>query len=234
MNEKRRLYMRIDLNATVYDRSGDKVGTVDRIVVDPTTKEIAKFIVGRGFLSGRDTIVDLEMVSRIDDDGIHLELTPAQVDQLPEYVEDQFTPVEENERPGIPFMAPNAGGAGMYLWGSADTGRGYDDGSSLFASAPMSNRTTETRSNLPEQDVIISEGTDVVGSDGEKVGTVDQVVFDRNGRINGFIVRSGFIFTRDVKVPIDWVAETGQEHIRLNVASDQAEALSYDVEDSTL
>jgi uncharacterized protein YrrD len=225
--------MRIDLNATVYDRSGDKVGTVDRIVVDPTTKDITKFIVGRGFLTRHDTIVDLEMISRVDDDGIYLELTPEQVDELPEYVEDQFSPVGEHEQPGIPFMAPNAGGAGMYLWGSADTGRGYDDGSSLFATAPASH-TTETRSNLREQDVVISEGTDVVGADGEKVGTVDEIVFDSDGHINGFIVRSGFIFTRDVKVPIDWVAETGQDHIRLNVASDQAESLSYDVEDSTL
>jgi uncharacterized protein YrrD len=225
--------MRIDLDATVYDRSGDKVGTVDRIVVDPTTKEIAKFIVGRGFLTRHDTIVDLEMIARVDDDGIHLDLSSDQVDQLPEYVEDQFTPISESDRTGIPFMAPNAGGAGMYLWGTADVGRGYDDGS-LFAPAPTHSPVVENRSNLPEQDVVISEGTDVIGSDGEKVGTVDEVVFDADGRINGFIVRSGFIFTRDVRVPIDWVAETGHEHIRLNVASDRAEALSYDVEDSTL
>lgn len=226
--------MRIDLGTNVMDRSGDKVGTVDRIVVDPETKEIDKFIVGKGFLSSRDIIVDREMITHQSDDGIYLDLTGDQVDELPEFVEDRYTVVDDRDRMSLPYVVPNAGGAGMYLWGATTVGRGYDDRGSMFEAAPADAPVVETRTNLPEQDVVISEGTDVVGSDGEKIGTVDQVVFDRDGRIHGFIVKAGFIFTRDVRVPIDWVASAGEEKVHLNIASDQAEARSFDIEDSTL
>jgi uncharacterized protein YrrD len=226
--------MRVDLGTTVYARDGDKVGTIDRIVVDPTTKQIDKLIVGKGFLTHHDIIVDLDMVTRQTDEGVYLDLTSDQVNELPEFVEDRYTVVDDRDRMALPFMVPNAGGAGMYLWGATDMGRGYDRSGSMFEPAPATPPEIQPRSNVPDEDIMISEGTDVVGSDGEKVGTVDQVVFDADGKINGFIVKAGLIFSRDVRVPIDWVDQTGDDHIRLRVSSDQAEARSFDIEDSTL
>jgi uncharacterized protein YrrD len=71
---------------------------------------------------------------------------------------------------------------------------------------------------------MIESGTDVVGSDGDKVGSVDDVLFDAEGRITGFIVRAGFLFKHDVMIPIERVAEIGHDQIHLNVTGDQAEA----------
>lgn len=226
--------MRLELGSDVLDRSGDKIGTVDRIVVNPTTKEIDKFVVRKGFLTRHDMLVSLENVARQTEDGIQLDLTTDEVSELPEFVEEQFTTISDTDRNALPFIVPNAGGAGMYLWGATDAGRGFDDRGSMFEPARSAGPVVENRSNIPEEDVVISQGTDVIGADGEKVGTVDEIVFDEFGHIDGFIVRAGFIFTRDVRIPMDWVETTGEEHVRLRIDSASAESRSYDVEDSTL
>ncbi|HUG14910.1 MAG TPA: PRC-barrel domain-containing protein [Thermomicrobiales bacterium] len=226
--------MRVDLGSDVYDRGGDKVGTVDRIVVDPASRQVDKLVVRQGFLARHDILISIEDIGRLSDDGIYLDLTADELNRLPEFVEEQFTAIPEDDRSALPFLMPNAAGAGMYLWGASYAGRGFDERGSMFEPAAASAPIVENRSNIPEEDVVISEGTDVLGADGEKVGTVDEVVFDEHGRISGFIVRAGFIFTRDVRVPMDWVESAGDEHIRLHLDAANAEARSYDIEDSTL
>jgi uncharacterized protein YrrD len=226
--------MRIELGSDVYDRSGDKVGTVDRIVVDPRTREIDKIVVREGLLLRHEYLLDVEDIERPADDGIYLRLTADEVTSRPEFVEEQFTTMSDVDRGSLPYVVPNAGGAGMYLWGASDAGRGFDERGSMFEPARSQGPVIENRSNIPEEDVVISEGTDVVGADGEKVGTVDEIMFDEYGKIYGFVVRAGFVFTRDVRIPMDWVESTGGEHIRLRLDAANAEARSYDVGDSTL
>lgn len=226
--------MRIELGTEVVDRSGDKVGTVDRIIVNPDSRAIDKIVVQQGFLMKRDTLIDIESIARMEEDKLVLDMSSDRFDTLPEFVEEQYTTIRDADRNALPFIVPNAGGAGMYLWGASDVGRGYDERGSMFEAAPAADVVVENRRNIPETDVVISEGTDVVGVDGDKVGTVDEIVFDSDGRITGFIVRAGFIFTRDVRIPMDWVDATGEDRITLKINADSAEARSYDVEDSTL
>ena len=81
---------------------------------------------------------------------------------------------------------------------------------------------------------MISEGTDVYGVDGDKLGSVGEVLVSADGAIDGFVVSKGLIFKKDVRVPIDWVESANGDEIRLNVTSAQAEAGAFDIEDSTL
>jgi uncharacterized protein YrrD len=226
--------VRIDLGANVYSVDGEKVGTVERIVVDAATKEIDKFVVRSGFLTHHDRLVDVDMVTGADDDGLRLDLTADQVEALPDFVEDQFTVISDNDAGNLPFIIPNAMGGGAYLWGAANVGRGYEGAQdSFFNAAPASAPVVETRSNVPETDVVIGEGTDVIGADGEKLGTVGEVFFSGDGRINGFTVKGG-LFSNDVRVPIDWVRETDEDRILLSISSAEAEAQAFDIEDSSL
>lgn len=227
--------MNIDLGMDVFASDGEKVGSVERIVVDSNTKQIHKFIVHRGFLSHDDKLVDIEMVSSQDADGLRLDLTADQVNELPDYVEERFVQIPEHDRDALPFMLPNAMGAGSYLYGAPNLGRGYEGSQdSFFDAAPAVAPIVEEQSNIPETDVMISEGTDVYGSDGDKVGSVGEVLVGNDGAINGFVVSKGLIFKKDVRVPIDWVESANGDEIRLNVTSAQAESAAFDIEDSTL
>jgi len=227
--------MRVDLGMDVFASDGDKVGSVDRIVVDSQTKQIHKLVVERGFLSRDSKLVDIDMVTGSSDDGIRLDLTSEQVNELPGYVEDTFVQIPDSDWDSLPFIQPNAGGAGGYLYGAPNLGRGYEGTrDSFFDAAPANAPVMERQSNIPETDVMISEGTDVYGSDGDKVGSVGEILVGDDGAINGFIVSKGFIFKSDVRVPIDWVESTGEDRIQLSVTAAEAEAATYDVEDSTL
>lgn len=227
--------MKIDLGTDVFGSDGEKVGTVERVVVDSNTKQIHKFIVHRGFLTHDDKLVDIDMVSAQDADGLRLDLTSDEVNELPDYVEERFVQIPEQDRDTLPFILPNAMGAGAYLYGAPNIGRGYEGSQdSFFDTAPSVAPVIEDESNIPETDVMISEGTDVYGADGDKVGSVGEILVSDDGAINGFIVSKGFIFKKDVRVPIDWVETADGSEIRLNVTSAQAEAGAFDIEDSTL
>ncbi len=227
--------MNIDLGMDVFGSDGEKVGTVERIVVDSNTKQIHKFIVHRGFLSSNHKLVDLDMVSSQDADGLRLDVTSDQVNELPDYVENRFVQIPDQDRDALPFMMPSAAGAGSYLYGAPNIGRGYEGSQdSFFDTAPSVAPVIEEQSNIPETDVMISEGTDVYGADGDKLGSVGEVLVSNGGEISGFVVSKGLIFKKDVRVPIDWVESANGDEIRLNVTSTQAEAAAFDIEDSTL
>ena len=91
--------------------------------------------------------------------------------------------------------------------------------------APIGGIIAENFSNVGAEAVLISEGTDVVGSDEKKIGHVDEVFVEQR-RLTGFLVRAGFLLHHDVRIPMTLVAGVTQNHIRLNVTADEAERLS--------
>lgn len=226
--------MQINMGMDVLSVGGEKLGSVEKVVVDSATKSIHKIIVSSGLINKNHKIVDIDMVQS-GSDSLRIDLNESQFDELPDFVQDRFTTASKDDYNSLPFAQPNAGGAGFYLFGAPNVGRGYEGSQdSFFDSAPADAPVIEDRSNLMETDVVISEGTDVIGSDGEKLGTVDEIVYAADGALSGFVVKAGFILTQDVRVPINWVSETGEKHIRLNVTSAEAKSQSFDIEEKTL
>jgi uncharacterized protein (TIGR02271 family) len=64
----------------------------------------------------------------------------------------------------------------------------------------------------------IQTGTDVYGSDGEKVGTIAGVAD------NYFVIEKGFIFTTDIYVPMSAVAGVDDDRVMLSMTKDQVES----------
>src|SRR5215211_4240734 len=62
----------------------------------------------------------------------------------------------------------------------------------------------------------INVGDDVYGSDGEKVGTVNEV------QPSYIVVEKGFFFPTDYYIPMTAVASAGNGQVSLNVAKDAA------------
>ena len=72
-----------------------------------------------------------------------------------------------------------------------------------------------------DSEVSLDNGTDVVDAAMNKIGVVDDILFDEDGKIEGFIVQQGHVFHHDVRVPMEWVAGITHEHVRLNVLKDE-------------
>ena len=218
--------MQIELGKDVVASDGEKIGSVDRLVLDSETNELIKFVVHKGMLWSEDRIVDLELVSGVDADGnIHLHVPSDDEDTMPAFVEDTFRVANDDEAshlgygsymntaPWAPIWYAPGGATGTYRPGEGP----------FFHGAETTSGTLEHRDNLPENSTSIDTGTDVIGSDGDKVGEVDEILADEAGRVSGFIVKSGFIFTHDVRIPMDAVDHVGHDHIQLKITSDEAE-----------
>ena len=49
------------------------------------------------------------------------------------------------------------------------------------------------------------------------------MVSDDRGNIAAFVVKAGFLFKHDVRVPRSWVAEVDDKRVLLNLTGDEAE-----------
>jgi len=208
----------------VVSTSGDKVGSVDSLIIDYNTKDVRAIMVKSGTLLSTDRIISVDMIDHIDNDGtVHLDIGNDLVEQQPPFVEREYVLIEPDAWPEGP--APLAGGAGGYAgyWTTDYPGLGYSNKAPFFSTAPLDPPEVVARSNLQTDDVVINKGTDVVGRDGDKVGTVDEIIYGSDDRIDGFVVKAGFLFHHDVRVPARWIESVTNDKVKLNVTADEAE-----------
>lgn len=217
--------MEFHLGADVISIDGKKVGTVDSVVVDYNTKEVEKILVKQGILLTSDKLINIQDIGKVDNDGtVHLTVDSERVNAMDDFIQDQYSIIREDEMRYLPHAwAGGTGGAAPLFWGSGYTGRGYDEGSSMYEPAPVTPPAMKPDENLPSEDVVVSSGTDVIGRDGEKIGTVDELVYDENGQITGLVVKAGMIFSDDVRIPARWIDTISGEAIQLSVTADEAE-----------
>jgi hypothetical protein len=79
--------------------------------------------------------------------------------------------------------------------------------------------TTQNRT-----DVTVQSGWDVLGSDGESIGSVAEV------GANYVRVEKGFIFVKDIYIPVSAISQIdqGDEAVWLNVPKDDVESMGWD------
>ena len=218
--------MKIELGKDVIASDGEKLGSVDRLVLNSDTNDLMKFVVHKGMFWSDDRIVDLDLVSQVDSEGnVHLSVPSDDEDTMPPFVEDTFRVANEEQTSSLGYGAYFGTAPYAPIWYAPGGATGsYRPGEgSFFDAGEASAGTLETRSNLPENSMSIDSGTDVIGSDGEKVGEVEDVIMDNHGQISAFVVKSGFIFTHDVRIPMEAVERISGDHIQLNINGDDAE-----------
>ena len=71
-------------------------------------------------------------------------------------------------------------------------------------------------------DLVVQPGTDVYGSDGEKIGKVDTIEGDY------LVLRKGFFFPKDHYIPFSAISGHTGDRIDLNVSSEQATNQDWD------
>ena len=76
----------------------------------------------------------------------------------------------------------------------------------------------------------IQQGTNVYGSDGDKVGDVAEV------GSNYVLVQKGWLFTRDIYIPTSAISSVDEDGVYLNIPKDQVNSMEWDIapmEDAT-
>lgn len=207
---------------------GKSVGQLDRVVIDPRTKEVNYIVVRQGVFFTTDKVVPLTLVASAEEDGIVLREDAGDLEQLPAFEERYYVPVDE------PTIAPQ-GGAATAGVGAAGAPRLYsyppvlggeaaglgghvNTQTSLGALSIQQPVVERTERAIPDDNVAIRSGARVVAADGQQVGSVEQVLTNPNAdQVTHFVISQGLLFKERKLVPVGWVSQIGEDEVQLAV-----------------
>jgi sporulation protein YlmC with PRC-barrel domain len=203
------------LGASVHTSDGHHAGTLQRIVVDAESWDPRALIVretnwfsGRTFAPGAgmmvaEVIVPLNAIEVAGPDGIRLSLDKRATRALPPYLSYQYKPLERGD--GVAYAAALVGGS--------------------LGVGPMFPLLQETAAK-PEGQIEIRHGENVmIGHGGEKLGTVEDVLFDE-GELAGIVVRARGFFAHDVVVQVRFLDRSDDMALFLRMTPEDVKRLS--------
>ena len=214
--------MRIALGQDVFASDGQKVGTVDRVVLNDQSDRVEQIVVHKGIVFSTDRLVDRATIERVDDDGVHLSIEASTEHELPAFYQGQYYEWSPGAMNGSPMPFPGWYGGALLYTNPPVAGRGYPGGDGFFGLAPIDPPRGRPESNLSEDDVSLGKGAEVVSADGHRLGHVHDLRYDDAGNLTGIVVRSGLVRRHDAEIPAAWVAEIDDDHVRLTVTAAQA------------
>lgn len=220
--------MQFKQHTPVYTNAGENVGKVDRIALDPKSREVTYLIVRKGFLFTEDKLLPIELVQEATEDRVTLAGDAGNLDRLPVFEETQYLPLDLREGDGVDMsrareraddsviaasttiLAPS-----LFWYPSVGIGpQGYPNWV-----GPTYVERTET--NVPEDAVALQTGVSVTTRDGKNVGAVDEVIArGQDHRATHLVVSHGVVFKKRKAVPVQWIDDVSDGGITLGVHSD--------------
>jgi uncharacterized protein YrrD len=213
----------VAIGADVQTSDGRSIGKVEHLIVNAESKQLAAIVADKGiFDSGR--VVDLEYVQSMSEDVVVLALSEDEAKDLPGFLQHEFIRLGQsaglNAGVGTPVNLGASGGTWMH-YGPGAGGLPSTGATSYYAQGVVGDVAAQVVGPLTDSEVSLDNGTDVVDAAMNKIGVVDDILFDDDGKIEGFVVQQGHVFHHDVRVPMEWVAGITHEHVRLNVLKDE-------------
>ncbi len=203
--------MKIDIGVRVRTVDGEEIGKVERVIINPDSKEVDALVVHRGLILTRDVVVPLSLIQEAERDEVTLRIGSAQLAALPDFVERHYAATS----PGEAAISPYTPGSVLFPLVSPQRVPGV----------PAPYDAVHQEWQAPTQDVDISEGTEVRSLDGP-IGVVGEVRTDPlTDRASAIVVKGGLGLDRELTIPIESVSEVADDHIQLSLTTRQVEAL---------
>jgi uncharacterized protein YrrD len=210
----------------IYTTDGEKVGSIERVVLDPQTKEVTHVVVEKGFLFTESKVVPISMLGAETDQGITLRdgeyvedlATFRETDYIPAGLETEETRERAEKKPVEKAKEYPAQFAPRYYW-YPPVGVGWWRGLGTTTYVePEYVRTVEF--NIPEGTVALEEGAAVISSDDKHVGDVEEILTDpQESRATHFVISTGVLLKEHKLVPTQWVSTLLAREVYLSVSS---------------
>lgn len=200
-------------NTGVYTARDQQVGTVDRIVLDPSTRTISHVVVRKGIFFPDDRLVPISDIATATPERINLRQEAALDDFLP-FVEQYYVPMDEMDRPagpldqGLRFAMPMSGPVGETM------------------PTPQPELVPVRERNVSDRLTVLEAGAPVFASDRQEVGRLERIVTTSDGQPTHIVVEDGGLVPDRREVPIGWVVEIDENVIMLDVPRDTFEAIA--------
>ena len=213
--------MQFKENADVMASDGEKIGRIDRVVVDPATGEVTHLVVKKGLLFTRDKVVPVDRIEATAEEHVVLKGPAADPDEFPDFEETQHIPVGGIED----FKKREADRARRMIWYHTRVSVPWW-GDGPYPSPPKPLYVKKTRRNTPEGTVPLEEGATVVDIEGEAVGEVEEIYAEPEEHRATHLLISRGLFPKEKKViPTAWVEDIYEDSVRLSVAKDVIDKL---------
>jgi sporulation protein YlmC with PRC-barrel domain len=219
--------MQVRLGDEVITRDGKNVGKIDKLILDPKDHTIRAAVVRKGVFFTDDVEIRLDLLEVERDGEVRLLCTEDEYERLPKFYESSYT---TSPPPG--YAAPYDYPLGGFVWPGGGV---YPVVGAPLPAYPLGTEATDpeigadrdAQQILREQDLrnaVIDEGSDVKGIDGEKIGELHSLTFDPDtGHLTSFVVRKGFLFTQDHRLPADLISSVDDGVVYLKLDKEQLE-----------
>lgn len=202
--------MEIQLEAPVVSSDGADLGKIDKVIFDPQSGQTKAIVVRKGTILARDVSIPTHHIRVAAASRVELDMSKDNVDALPDFYEANYQWPPQN------WTAPYGWPSGAVLWPGA-----YPGDLPLAMPPAMEEALDEEADRIRKQDednAIVGQGAEVLAMDGEKVGSVHNMLVDPDTRRpSRVVVRRGVLFTEDVELPGEWVASVDDRKVVLNV-----------------
>jgi uncharacterized protein YrrD len=206
--------MQFKQNSEVLTAHGQSVGRIERVVIDPLTKEVTDLVVRKGFLLTEDKVIPAAAIADTTEDFVLLSEN-VDLDTLRPFEEKHYVRIgeEEIERLDLPWgFIPS-----FYwvppLYGKAHAGNG-------------ASYTVQTEQNIPAGTIAVKEGAKVISADDKHVGNVERILTrPHDQHATHLLIARGLLLRERKVVPMAWVSLLGEDDIRLRVGSGVIDSL---------
>ena len=214
--------------AEVYTSGEEKVGNLDRVVIDPVKREVTHIVVRKGFLFGEDKVVPIECVTSADEERIVLRDVDEDLEDLPGFEETYYIRADQAEDAGIgrsdeTKRRTTAPFASSWYWYPPTGSTWWGVMPYAYARPPYVVRTVR---NIPQDEVALEDDAEVMTLDEKKAGHVERLFTDpTDDRVTHILIAEGFLFKEHKLVPTTWISHAKEDRIWLAVTERQLEAL---------
>ncbi len=204
--------MKLTKGAEVFNAQGDKLGALQRVIIDPRTKAVTHIIVEKGWLFTTNKVVSINELDPNREDRLAVRNPEAEEDDFPAFEESHFVNLDENDHPqsevdGAYWYPP----ANLAWWRAGGVYTGY------YPPIPM--YVMRTTQNIPEGTIALEEGAKVISRDDKQIGNIEQVIVEpQDNRATHFVVQGG-LFSERRLIPVLWISSIDEDQVHLVVGS---------------
>lgn len=218
--------MRMYLGEHVRTSDGQDAGTIDKVIVDPEHDRVTTVVLREGQLFHHDVEVTLDQLIEGPDGQLRLSFSLDQLKDLPHFEEGSYTTPPSDTT----FLADYP--AGSVLWPGGWIGDPVPPVQENPPGMPYGGdlkRRSEINARLDQQyfgNAVIGPGSGIYSRDDHKVGTLDRLAFDGDGRLAGLVVRQGLFFPKEFELSGALVDSAADGRIYLNLDRDRVTAVA--------
>jgi uncharacterized protein YrrD len=206
--------MRLIKGEDVYSAQGDKLGKLERVIVDPETNEVTHLVIGKGLLFKTSKVVGMDQVDT-SQDRINLHGSQQELEELTDFEEAHYVNLDQDDYPAAQEVEAS------YLYPPINVTGWQGGGLGVYGPYPGApTYVLRTSQNIPEGTVALEEGAKVISSDDKHVGNIVQVVVGpENNQITHFVVDEGMLFKARRLIPVRWISEIDEDKVHLSVTA---------------